>query len=290
MRIVALWCALAGAAEAAELVVDTTGEGEKRLLKYEVADGAKEKMHLVFDMTMSVDAAGTQRGGTAPTLDTWAEMSIDRQDDGNFLVTFVYKKVKVKGGSGDLAAKEVKEGLMKLKGLHGTYTVTPFGEVISTDIQMPEEMTTPGSKGGMPFDMKEIGARLPSEPVGVGAQWTVTSSVGTELGLSFNQVSTYTVEAIQGDKVTLRTSVAQSAPPGPIDPSASGVEGLPSGAIELTHLDSTGSGRSVVVLDHLVPVEATIKVDMDMGMSMQMMGMAMTFVQKLSTTMQVSGK
>ncbi|HMV68073.1 MAG TPA: hypothetical protein PKA64_14595 [Myxococcota bacterium] len=277
----------AGVAEAAEVELQSAGEGERRVLQYEVSDGQREKMHLVFDMEMAMDAMGTKRGGAAPTLDAWADMTAHTLPDGNFEVAFVYKKVKAKGGSGDLADPKVAEGLAKLKGLSGTYTVSPYGEILSTDIHMPEGFA--GGQG-LPFDMREIGARLPSEAVGVGAVWAVRSLVSTQIGMSFDQTATYHLVALDGASATLTVDIVQSAEPGPIDASAAGVDGLPAGAINLDHLNSAGSGRTVIRLDRLVPREGEMQMHMDMSMSMQMMGMAMTFAQDLKTHMDITGK
>ena len=87
----------------------------------------------------------------------------------------------------------------------------------------------------------------------------------TANGITLNQISTYEVESLQGDTVTLKTAVQQQADPQKISP-----PGLPPNAsISLNSLDSQGEGTFTIKLDQVLPDSANMAITSDTKMSVK---------------------
>jgi hypothetical protein len=102
--------------------------------------------------------------------------------------------------------------------------------------------------GTVMTESAELSLALPSAPIGVGARWTVVSSlVANGLALRLRQVAT--LRAIEGDVLTITLRGKQTGIPGPV-----ALPGLPAGyTAELVELDGATSGRTIVDLAGIVP-------------------------------------
>jgi hypothetical protein len=267
---------------AGELTVSSTGDGPKALLAYHIKDGAKQRAHVRFNVDINVEAGGVTQEQHAPIVDAYIDAKTIDNHDGTYNITFVYSKVKVSGGEGQMASQAVADGLMALKGTSGSLVVSSSGEVLTKDAHLTG---ADGAASKLPFDMRDLGARLPSEPVGVGAVWTQHNDVPTELGVTFEQHTTYTLQALGAGTATIGIDITQTAPPGPIDPSASGVSGLPAGAINLERMNAHGNGTLTIDLGKPFVTTGALEIALDMVMRMEIMGTSQTIGQDVKTHM-----
>jgi hypothetical protein len=94
----------------------------------------------------------------------------------------------------------------------------------------------------------QMGAPFPEEPVGIGARWAVTSEVQQQ-GMKLQQVATYELTELSGDKGAARIDLKQFAPRGAVTP-----PGLPPNVkAEIVSLDSRGLGKLRFDLKRSVP-------------------------------------
>src|SRR6185503_18235832 len=94
----------------------------------------------------------------------------------------------------------------------------------------------------------QMGAPFPEEPIGVGARWAVTSEV-VQQGMKLQQVATYELTELSGDKGAARIELKQFAPRGSVTP-----PGLPPNVkAEIVSLDSKGLGKLRFDLKRSVP-------------------------------------
>jgi hypothetical protein len=283
MRAFALLLFCASEALAADVVVESEGAAPQRLLRYDIPDGTRQKAHVQFDITLYMNMAGTEQGGRAPTVDAWLDVRTRRDGDA-FEIAYKYTKIKVSGGEGVLASDEMKERLLSLKGLKGTMRMSSTGAYLDDQVT---SVTDDGQKFKSAFEMKDLAVRLPDVPVGVGAVWTVSSDVPTDLGITLHQVSRMTLNGIDGDRLTLSSTLTQSGDPGPI----SGGDAAALGAqVELIESSAVGDTTSTLSLVQPLAVELRSSIGQQMAMSMTMMGMKQEIVQRMTMTMSMTEK
>lgn len=95
-------------------------------------------------------------------------------------------------------------------------------------------------------------ARLPEEPVGVGARWKYSHRLDSQ-GLELERTVHVRLAAREGDRVTLELELIQRCLSERFTRA-----GLP-GEVEVRSFDSRGSGEVVLELDKLVPVEGHVE-------------------------------
>lgn len=94
---------------------------------------------------------------------------------------------------------------------------------------------------------------FPEQPIGVGAVWTIHQQVMSAVAL--NQVTTATLTARDGDRLTIDVRVAQS-PQSPVFELPNGA-----GTLNVDSYSLQGSGRVVVDLGKPLPVDGSISVE-----------------------------
>lgn len=100
---------------------------------------------------------------------------------------------------------------------------------------------------------------LPTEPVGVGARWTVKQDVSSEIQL--DQTTTVTVTARDGDRLTLAVELSQT-PQSNIWNLAGGA-----GTLDIDQYVMAGSGTMIVDLNLPLPVSGELSVGGDQAYS-----------------------
>jgi hypothetical protein len=93
-------------------------------------------------------------------------------------------------------------------------TVGPRGGTLSLSLDRPPGLRPEAERlfTGMEESARNLSASLPEEPVGVGAVWDVTR-VATIMGIRCQQTTSHELVAIDGDRVTLRLQMQQTALP-----------------------------------------------------------------------------
>jgi hypothetical protein len=158
----------------------------------------------------------------------------------------------------------LKASFTKLKGMSGQGTVSDRGLSKGVEMKAPPG-TDPQSRQTME-QMKEIlsGAvpPLPEEAVGPGAKWEVRKTLKSQ-GMSIDQTSTYELVAVEGDRLTAKTTVAQRAGSQKIQSPA-----MPGMKLDLNKMVGNGTGELTYDLGQLLPAEATSDLRTESSMSL----------------------
>lgn len=110
---------------------------------------------------------------------------------------------------------------------------------------------------------RQITLRLPTEPIGVGGKWTVTSKLKSS-GMNMTQVVTFTVKSLKDNTMNVDFTIAQAAEPQKID-----MAGLPAGAsLKLVSHKADGTGTAEIDFTRPVPVKQSLKTKVETKLQM----------------------
>ncbi len=163
----------------------------------------------------------------------------------------------------------LRGGIQMVVGLRGTGVISDRAESLGATVT-----TVPGMDAGIlthaaAIDqlLDQITTPLPAEPVGVGGSWEITNTI-TQDGLTVHETIICTLAASDGKTVRIDMDIRRRADPQPVrDPN------MPPGAsADLSSFTFSGTGRAVLRLDRLHPVEAVINVKSSSTMQMKFGG------------------
>ena len=249
------------------------GSGDKIELRVAPKKGTEESFQMLMDMNMAMDMGGMGKiPQKLPQMRMVMTATITDVKDGAIHYDFELAEATVDETADAMMVSALKPELAKMVGTKGTVIVSDRGVTQSAEIQAPE-----GTKKeelaqfeNMQKSMNHASAPFPKEPVGIGAKWSVTTDM-KENGIQMTQVVTYTLEKIEGRTVTLSTALVQSAENQPV-----AADSLPPGSTAtLASLESTGTGKSVIDLDHLFPTKGELNHDMSTRMEVSAQGQKM---------------
>lgn len=103
---------------------------------------------------------------------------------------------------------------------------------------------------------------LPEEPVGAGARWQTKRKIKSQ-GMTMDQTSTYTLVAVDGDILTLKTEQVQKAGSQRIE-----YPMMPQAKVDLKSATGIATGDLKVDLSKLMPIQGTMSQRNEMEMSM----------------------
>jgi hypothetical protein len=102
------------------------------------------------------------------------------------------------------------------------------------------------------WSLGQMTPALPAEPVGVGAKWSAHESI-LQGGILVNQLRTFELVKVAGNRVELSVDLRQSASPQPYTNPMTGAK------FELQGLNGIGSGSVGWDLSQLAPLTASIE-------------------------------
>jgi hypothetical protein len=256
-------------------VVDA-GDEPRAKIRLHVAKG--DTTHAT--MTMRTSLSQTIDGRSSPPVKTppislgmLVEVS-DVGDDGTIDARFSYDTVDVKGRGAQ--AQELEKALRSMIGVHGTLRSTDTGALTDGHFEVPSNAPAilKSTLSSFESQLQGMTVPFPTEPVGIGATWTVTTKVEVNRIRTENEVRYRLVERT-GDRVVLEVEISQTAPEQ--DPK---LPNLPAGAaVHLTSLSNSGSGHVVVTPSSLLPVSMTSDVSGTTDMTIEQGGQSGHLVQ-----------
>ncbi len=181
----------------------------------------------------------------------------------------------------------MRGGIKMVVGLRGTGVITDRAESLGATVT-----TVPGMDAGLlahaaAIDqlLDQVTTPLPEEPIGVGGSWEVSNTI-TQDGLTVQETITCTLAASDGNTVEIIMDIQRHADPQPVrDPN------MPPGAsADLSSYTFSGTGRTVLRLNGLHPVEAVINVTSDSTMQMKFGGVSHEVMQHVTTATELRGK
>lgn len=239
-----------GASTRVELI--EPGAEPRVALRYQYAEGRKERARLVSGSGLSMEIAGQKLELPAmPDLEMTATIEIlELLGNGSARRRIAIDRVELsKGGLDPSMRGDVESALASLKGLKGRDVIDSRGFI--HELRLERAKADPQLRQfleSMQQALGQMGAPFPEEPVGKGARWRIDTKV-TQQGIDLRQTANYTLVELDGNKGRAKITLTQSAPAGAVNP-----PGLPPGVqAELLSLDSKGAGELAFDLTRMVP-------------------------------------
>ncbi|MBE9126599.1 MULTISPECIES: hypothetical protein [unclassified Coleofasciculus] len=252
--------------EPAQTTIELLTAGEQPRQQLRFTPGVNTQQTTV--MTMNMDMRGTIDGQVMPTMDlppitmTVEADVTEINADGDIRVQMSYVDIDV--ASDKTAPQELVEvmrsQLEQLKDVEISYVITNQGTVQDVKVALPETID-PSLKQWMDQMLSSLeqlsAAPFPEEPVGVGAQWLVTSSVpGTGLPLD-NVRILYELEDFQDGAVVLSMKMEQQADPETA--SELNLPGLPPNVdFDIKSFSMQTTGTMTANLNQIMPVSGVM--------------------------------
>lgn len=229
-----------------------TGAEPRRELRYTPAL-ADRAITLTLASTVALDLGIAAIPPTkAPALRMRLEGQTRARDDGNFVLSLVPSKVEALAseGTGALAAG-MRPTLAALERLRAELVLGPDGALLETSLELPP---TPGGNGPTEAErlqnaFAQLFVTLPTEPIGVGARWTVTQTLPLA-GEQIEQTSSFALTEVEGDRVAVELGLEQRPAEKASPPAEDSGDHT-----TLDALKTEGNGKVLVDLRHFGPVE-----------------------------------
>lgn len=244
--------------EAVELL--DPGIQPRRQLRFTPAANTRQTTVLTMNMNMR----GTVNGQVMPVMDFPAieitmEAEVPKVDaNGDSYINLSYSNIDL--ASGTTAPPEVVNAMRsqfkKIMEMKISYVIDNQGKTKDMNVVLPEDID-PNLQQFMEQLLKSLEqisvSPFPEEPVGIGAQWLVSSSI-PHAGLPLNEVRVlYQLVNFQDDAIVLNVSLQQEP-----DPQSSGPLNLPGLPPDIDfNIQSFGiqsSGTMTMRLDQIMPL------------------------------------
>ena len=273
---------LAKPAPKSAVKVISNGSEPRVALKFHPTVGDKHDMAMTLKMGMSMAMAGKTR----PTVNIPAmNMTIateikDIAANGDVTYDMVIKDVALADDPATPAvmATTMKAAIAKFNGISGTGKMTDHGIIKSIDLKLGDmaDPQTAQTLSQMKDSFNSSSFALPDEAVGAGARWEFKTRIKSQ-GMSIDQTIDYELVSVDGDHLTLNTTLTQSAANQKITNPA-----MPALKVDLSKMAGSGTGKSTLDLSQMCPVSANLDEDieivmgMNIGQQKQSMDMKMT--------------
>jgi len=183
-------------------------------------------------------------------------------------------------------AAAMKGSLDSFKGMSGTCRMSSRGISLGADMKAPDGANPQVRQtiDQMKDSMDRISAPLPEEAVGPGARWEAKTTVKSQ-GMTINQAATYELVSIEGDRVTIKSTITQNAANQKIsNPSMPGMK------VEVAKMNSKGGGNATWELSRILPVEGTMDVKSEMTMGVPTGGEQQTMNMNMDMSLKLQSK
>lgn len=223
-----------------ELELVDPGEGPGRVLTLDLLQG--DESNTTMSMTTTSYTNGQVLLELPMEIDIHTEVTQASPELNTIRTTFT----RIDLDSADLPAEvvdQVKAELDPVKGLAIVNGVDASGAILSTEYSIAG--TAPPTARQLVEQFATIGTvsvAYPTEPIGVGAVWTITQRVDSGI-VPVDQVTTYTLEELDDGNIRLGVGID-----GMIEPSISG--GAPEGTV-------SGEGEINTSLQYYSPTSST---------------------------------
>jgi hypothetical protein len=266
------------------------GAEPRQALRLHPKPGDKQTLTLTMKMGMAtkmgeMETPAVKLPGMTMIMDSTVK-SVSASGDIAYEMVMTDASVADEPGVMPQVAETMKASLAGLKGLSGTGTMSNRGLNLGTDFKIPSN-ADPQTRQAIE-QMKESVANLSSplaeEAVGTGAKWTAKTTLKSQ-GLAIDQTATYQLISIEGERLNLKTTTAQSAANQKMqNPSMPGVK------LDLSKMTGEGTGEVSLDLAQLLAREATFDSHADLSMNMNMGGQKQAMNMKMEMNIRLESK
>ncbi len=255
-----------------EVHLSNAGAEPRQLLRYQVAAGARERVHIDLEMRTQVKpqvAPGASTSDPAPAavvadrLAVDAEVNVEKVNPstGEFEYTLEVLDVTLPSSGPDPEAERPRhwftpDEVRPLVGVRLRATADALGRVRAFERTGSTDALPSNSQSALELvhvGLREAFVPLPAEPVGVGAEWTVAET-GIEAGIWSAKATSYKLREKAGYELTIETD--SGGVRRPRDLSLPGVTGF---AVRLGTMTTSTRGTVVQNLTQLAPVSGAMR-------------------------------
>ncbi|MHC4217308.1 MAG: DUF6263 family protein [Planctomycetota bacterium] len=264
------------------------GAGPHRPLRFRPKAGSVE----LVDLTVSIETGQTIGGQVMPQQKMPAmqyAMKIvinDVNEAGDISFDFEYTSTNVVPDPDvdPYVVEMMRSALKAIEGLRGKGVITKqgynklvkFERTPDTNEQVLQQME------GMERSMEQLVSPFPAEPVGVGAVWKVKGVIEQQ-GMAIDQETTFSLVAVEGDRLEIKAELNQGAEPQKLD-----APGMP--PMSVKSFKAGGTVTSVLWLSRLYPESSRTKLINDTTLLIENMGMEQEMQQHTELTSELKGK
>jgi hypothetical protein len=191
-------------------------------------------------------------GSTLPTVTYRIQLETKEvAPDGTALIDFTVAKATAESGPGiePQSVEDFKEAATWIEGFEGSYTIDLRGNAQTDGLIGPPHAPPRGPHviDQIRLALNRTSLPLPENPVGKGARWKVRQVI-EQGGIHIDQTSTFELTVARKSRVTVETTIEQTAPPQVFLP-----PGGPRREFELILLESQSIGKGTWDLKRLGP-------------------------------------
>jgi hypothetical protein len=234
-----------------------TGTAPRVALRFRLRRGSTEQVAITTDVGVTQPGpAGPQTVDPPPVVQTLRFRVGSVASDGTAEINFEVVEADVGRGNAlsDAEIATYRHALGALKGIRGSGTLSPLGQFRVGQLGVPADLSPSvrSQVDALRNQVSGLAPTLPSEPVGVGASWTATTATSVG-GATVHQSVTYTVTAIDRNKISYRSATTATAARQPL-----ALPGLPDGTVAtLVSAALAGTGTGTLDLASVASTSST---------------------------------
>jgi hypothetical protein len=237
--------------------VEVLRDGSEPREALRLAPPAGSSASVAMTLRLGVEQSGASDASLkAPPIRVTIDTALqDTTANGDFHATFAYPSFDVLRGNDASAAqrRRIERTLADFDGLSGELTVTPRGELVDSNLEIPPDADTEASQllTQIGDQFRDLTIPLPEAAVGVGARWRATTQL-TINGIEARQVNEYRLKKRTGTTLELDVRGTQTArrqtvdSPGPV-------------TLRVKSYKTTFRGTTTLDLTRLLPVESSVR-------------------------------
>ncbi len=200
------------------IYIELIEPGERpQLRRFRYSVGESATLRLVVDTQTKVDTGLGGDGEVLPALEQVLSVRVvDVDDEGTATIEGVIDRVTLRPNENvrQHIFNAIDQAVEPIRGARMSYRVDSHGNQSDEKVTAPDggSMTDPTMQQSMLDAMKAASTAIPREPFGVGAVW-IECGTSTVNGVTTSNLSTFTVEAIKGDSIYLRSDTTSTLTP-----------------------------------------------------------------------------
>jgi hypothetical protein len=264
------------------------GSEPRTVLRLHPAVGDKQTMTMTMKMGMVTSVAGKEMPAmNMPAMVMTLDITVnDVSAAGDIAYEMVFSDATVAEDTNiqPAVAAAMKTSLASIRGLTGTGRMSDHGIIKSMEIKRSAAADPQLSQtlDQMKESFSSSSTPLPEEAVGPGAKWEYKTRIKSQ-GMSIDQTLAYELVAVEGDRITLRSTLSQNAANQKIQNPA-----MPGLKVDLNKMTGAGTGSSTYDLTHIMPVTGTLdeEIGINMGMNVGQQKQAMDMKMDMNITLE----
>jgi hypothetical protein len=236
--------------------VEVLRDGSEPREALRLAPPAGSSASVAMTLRLGVEQSGASDASLkAPPIRVTIDTALqDTTANGDFHATFAYPSFDVLRGGGASASQRrtVENTLAQFEGLSGDLTVTPRGELVDSNLEIPPDADTQAAQllTQIGDQFRDLTLPLPETPVGVGARWRATTQLRLN-GIETTQAYEYRLKKRTGTSLELDVRGTQTARRQTVESDA--------GTLRVKRYKTTFRGTTTFDLTRLLPVESSVR-------------------------------